>query len=149
MNKKEFESLTGKHASMREFTYAESVYMSCPDLDKRQFCQEWELFELFDSSVVSELKKRIDMLEKKLQQSTETNESLRTKLDQKSESESVPDVLRKASEMLMDKAEQNNLEELTEMASGMVGRSEALKYRLQKGYRLTVQDRSYILSLML
>lgn len=149
MNKKEFDSLTAKKASMKEFNYAESVYMSCPDLDKRQFCQEWENFELFDSSVVSELKKRIDMLEKNLQQSAEENENLRAKLEQKLESESVPDVLRKASEMLMDKAEQDNLEELTEMASGMVGRCEALKYRLQRGYRLTEQDRSYILSLIL
>lgn len=50
MQQQEFEALTGKEVSAREYAMIERIYMAAPDVDKEQFCHEWKHRQRYDQS---------------------------------------------------------------------------------------------------
>lgn len=62
MNKQEFEQRIGRAATSEEYQRAEAIYMMAINLNKDEFCAEWDAIK--DSETLSDIASRCDKLEK-------------------------------------------------------------------------------------
>lgn len=119
MNKQEFEQRIGRVATSEEFERAEAIYMMAINLNKDEFCAEWDVIK--DSETLSALSSRCDQLEKAV---VEKNKKLDGLL------------------CLMSKTDYGS--SIDEEVRGLVGAKRWIVEKLNNGTELSAFDIQYI-----
>lgn len=151
MLKHEFEERIGRSVSDEEYVEANAVYMTAGDIDKDDFCREWQQFG--QSKLVQGLFETAYRLNQAHQEDTliinETREMLSDAADAMLE---VADALQGGEVLLSGKTDEHvtpeayAVEELTKKAWWLVGQKEVTRRRVQNGYVLDDKDRETIIS---
>ena len=129
MTYEEFTTLTKKECSMKEYEAANYVYMCADGLDKYEFCPDYNKHK--DSKIIASL---CDEVTKKGNYAR----SLRQELDQQKT------LTETWAHQLIDLSAETGEEGMLEVAKGMIGISEVIRYKLLKDYELTKSERSYL-----
>ncbi len=130
MLQKEFEERVGMKVTPSEYGVIETLYNDS-DLEKDEFCTKWkkndrmEMGEL-NANTITTLNKRIFSKDAKVKEHEET--------------------IKQTAYFLIRKASTNDDIELYEEAISLIGRNDAISYKLANDYSLTIDDRDYLIN---
>lgn len=130
MLQKEFEERVGFKVSASEYGTIETLYNES-DLDKDSFCAKWkkndrmEMAEL-NANTITTLNKRIFSKDAKIKVQDET--------------------IKQTAYFLIDKSDETDDVELYKRAVELIGRGEAVIYKLKNDYKMTDADKDFIVS---
>lgn len=130
MLQKEFEERVGMKVTPSEYGVIETLYNDS-DLEKDEFCAKWkkndrmEMCEL-SANTITTLNKRIFSKDAKIKVQDET--------------------IKQTAYFLIDKADETDDVELYKKAIELIGRSEAVIYKLKNDCKLTDADKDFIVS---
>ena len=156
MLQKEFEERIGRSVSEEEYVEANAMYMAAGEMDKDEFCREWE--QIGESALVQGLFEKAYDLNAALQE-----QKLMTDECQGMLSDAADAMLAIADGLLGgETAERGTCDEdaaevpgekmitagrrLTRTAWYLVGQKEVTRRRVEKGYRLDDKDRETIIN---
>lgn len=130
MLQKEFEERVGMKVTPSEYGIIETLYNDS-DLEKDVFCAKWkkndrmEMGEL-NANTITTLNKRIFSKDAKIKVQDET--------------------IKQTAYFIIDKADETDDVELYKKAISLIGRSEAVIYKLKNDCKLTDADKDFIVS---
>jgi hypothetical protein len=131
MTQQEFEARVKRNVTPQEFETAQELYMAAGDMDKDNFCKEYE--SLIESSrLARELEKTIRSLKDSL---------TRERKNRENDGRNLLGIAVEVREGGME-ASAEQLEDFSTYLLG--GRAEVIRAKLGKGYALTDRDYEYI-----
>ena len=130
MQQKEFEELTGMQITPEEYYEIEQIYNTVDTIDKKEFCEHWKRGNYM--YLLAQLVKKIRDYEKWAEDNGEWVK--------KQQDVCIP--------VLLDKANVYNDYKLKEVAISLAGVRTTAKMCVERGYKLCVDEKEYLLAMI-
>ncbi len=133
MQQKEFEELTGMQIAPEEYYEIEQIYNTVDAIDKNEFCEHWKRGNYM--YIFAQLVKKVRDYEKWVNDNEKwAKEQSATK------NACIP--------VLLDKADSYGDYKLKEVAISLAGVRTTAKMCVERGYKLCVDEKSYLLAMI-
>lgn len=131
MTQKEFQDLTGRKVTEREYRNIEKMYYAVPNMEKQEFCTRW--VQTGNNPLTIELTKQVILLNGMLEERNNEAEDYHCKMEE-------------LAWFLIGKADAYEDSDFYNEAIRIVGHKAAILHKIKMGYRLWKEDREYIKS---
>ena len=122
MLREEFENRMGNTVTPEAFEEINNLYMTCYEMDKDAFCDDWKLHG--SSKIIADLWKYYKINHDACKIYQEEN--------------------KKAAELLIKLDWQYGVKEAGELAEAMLSKRGVIRYKLENGVALTTEEKEYI-----